>query len=183
MTKLWAIPAILLALTFVTPTPGLSQQAQPGDQTSNSSKPYKGTLPQGPRRSVPFPKPDPKEHNTMPLTSAPSLPDIPDYTGVKPRFEGGHYFPELHQGKCWAVSTLCRESPSQVYSWYVDALRARGWVLDPHGTYENHIVARIRDKGAYCTVNIGPAGEAPYQSAVSLREMIKGAPRITTAGN
>jgi hypothetical protein len=128
----------------------------------------------------PPPKPDPHQYDTKAFEkSAPSLPHIPDYTGVQPKFDGGHWYPNLHRGQCFAVSYFCRERPDQVYYWYSQALAGNGWTIDQKRSTATKIIATRTQDGELVTVGVGACANPPFKATVSIREMIDGPPRVT----
>jgi hypothetical protein len=121
-------------------------------------------------------KPDPKQWMNVPLQRAPSLPQLPEYSGRTPKFDSGHYYPNLHHGECFMVNYLLLEKPEQVSDWYYAALSGAGWVIDPRKSTPKYIMARIQTKGLYCMVSINPTYVGKYKTALDIRYMNNGTP-------
>lgn len=109
----------LAAITFAS-----SFADSPNKISRSASEPYKR---------------DPVEFAMLELQKAPSLPNLPDYTGHVVEFRG-QVFPTRAKGKCYNLRFQVAENAADIRQWYQSAFQMYGWNIDY--TTDNQLVAR-----------------------------------------
>jgi hypothetical protein len=114
---------------------------------------------------------------TKPIPAPVSMPNVPDYTGSKPKFVDGLTCPNLKNGRhCITQRFLTREDPNTVIGWYESALSQSKWKIDPRNRRPTQIMAQNPKNGAYCHVSVTHTTQPGYKAALEVRytEMGKG---------
>lgn len=146
--------------------------AQPGAQAQFPSfqKPDPNKKPQRPPKSQAQQLQDNALYITKSIPSPMTIPNVPDYTGTKPKFVSGLTCPNLKNGRhCITQKFLTREAPDTVIQWYDQALSQAKWKIDPRNRRPMQIVAQNTKNGAYCHVSVANTTQAGYKGTLEVR--------------
>lgn len=159
--------ALLLSSALLSAeAPAMAQQ--PPAQTQQGSK--KDSRP-------PIKKNDPhptSEFDTTILTTMPPMPLMPEFTGKGTKLVNALTYPNFRYGKCYTVRFNAKEPPSLVHEWYVSALPAAGWKINPNQQDATTLVAKHTKQLASCTVVVQPSGAEGFKTEVMIRYIEQG---------
>jgi hypothetical protein len=123
---------------------------------------------QKPKRPPPPPLPKDALKNVT-LSQAPALAYWPVWTGFKPLFLGGAYYPNMPPIETYLVSWAFKEPAGTVISWYNDALGAQGWVINRTTSRDNMIVAKHSKEPLELQFTVGPSPRPGYRCTGEVR--------------
>lgn len=123
-----------------------------------------------PRKKRPPPPPLPaKAFETVSLTQAPNLAYFPMWTGMKPLFLDGHFYPNLPPIEVYTVAWAYKEPAGTVMSWYSDALAGQGWVINRAISRDNMLVARHGKEPLEIQFQVSPSAKPGYRCTAEVR--------------
>jgi hypothetical protein len=121
------------------------------------------------KKRPPLPPLPPQTFATTNLTQAPSLPYFPQWTGFKPLFLDGHFYPNLEPIEVYTCAWAYKEPAGTIVSWYSDALTNSGWVINKAISRENMLVARHAKEPIELQFQVSPSAKAGYRCTAEVR--------------
>jgi hypothetical protein len=155
-----ALAAIILLSTLATEE-AKAQWWNTGTNATNNQDPKK--------RRPPIPPLPDNAYKTVNLVTAPNLAYFPQWTGYKPLFLDGHFYPNLPPIEVYTAAWAYKEPAGTVISWYSDALGANGWVINRAISRENMIVARHAKEPIELQFQVSPAAKPGYRCTAEVR--------------
>lgn len=108
-------------------------------------------------------------YKTVLLTKEPDLPFMPHWTGQKPLFVDGHYYPFLSPIETYTCSWAYREPAGTVITWWREALTGAGWKINSKVSRDNMVVARHTKEPVELQFQVSPSAKAGYRTVAEVR--------------
>jgi hypothetical protein len=139
-------------------------QAQWWNVGGNAKDPRKPQ--QQPRARQPVAK---DAYKAVSLTKEPELPFLPRWTGRKPLFIEGHYYPFLSPIETYTCSWAYLEPAGTVIGWWREALAGEGWKVNTRVSRENMVVARHGKEPLEIQFQVSPSAKTGYRTVAEVR--------------
>lgn len=148
---------------------------------SEGSYPCQADPPKQPGQAQQVP-PKPRDKDAFRFESLKAQPDLPDF----PPYPAGHFllerggqrFTNLKTGILYNYRMYVTESRSEVVDWYLEALKARKWQVDPASLAGPMLTATRKDNLNFVNIGIQNYAKKPYKSHVLITYKLSNGPPI-----
>lgn len=108
-------------------------------------------------------------YKAVSLTKEPDLAYLPRWTGQKPLFVDGHYYPYLSPIETYTCSWAYKEPAGTVIGWWREALAGTGWKINTKVSRDNMVVARHIKEPLEIQFQVSPSAKQGYRTVAEVR--------------